>query len=77
MFKSVKTTKSNVDATEAFFLMLSALRVMKTANSWTSLEFPYPLMSYSRPNRVTFTASVESPVPVFNLPVLLISYSFR
>ena len=77
MFKSVKTTKSNVDANEACFLITSARWVMKAAIVCASLEFPYPLTSYSRPNRVIFTASVESPVPVFNSIVLLDSRSFR
>ena len=76
MFKSVKTTKSNVDAAETFFLILSARWLIKAAIFWTSLEFPYPLTLYSRPNRSIFTDSVESSSTGIHLDILLDSCSF-
>ncbi len=76
MFKSVRINKSNVDAAEVFFLMLSARWLIKAANLWISLEFPYPVTLYSRPNRSILTDSGESASSVFNSKLLPDSCSF-
>ncbi len=76
MFKSVKTNKSNVDAAEVFFLMLSARWLIKAANLWISLEFPYPVTSYSRPSRSILTDSGEPAESAFNSTLLPDSCSF-